>query len=81
MAVDIMHDLFEGIVKNDLSVIILYFIKKNFFSLEQLNSRKQLFNYGAIEVNNVSLPLTLDQLDRSLKMSATKSWTFLHFFL
>lgn len=79
VAVDIMH-LFEGVLKNDLSLIILYFINKKVFTLEEINSRKQLFDYGPIEVGNISLPLTLDQLQtRNLKMSATESWTFLHF--
>lgn len=80
VAVDIMHDLFEEVLKNDLSLIILYFINKKYFTLEQVNSRKQLFDYGPIEVGNISLPLTLEQLkSRKIKMSATESWTFLHF--
>lgn len=79
VAVDIMHDLFEGVVKNDLSVIILYFINKKYLTLEQLNVRKQLFDYGQVEVDNISPPLTLELLNvGKLKMSASESSTFMH---
>lgn len=82
LSVDIMHDLFEGVLKNDLSLIILHFIEvKKYFSLEILNIRKNAFDYGEIEIKNNSLPIKIEQLKtRRLKMSATETWCFVHFF-
>lgn len=81
VAVDIMHDLFEGVFKNDMSLIILYFINKNYFTLETLNIRKQLFDYGFIEIKNTSLPLKLEQLQTGkISMSACEMWAFVNFF-
>lgn len=81
-SVDIMHDLFEGVIKNDMCLIILYFIEnKKYFSLVDLNDRKELFDYGEIDSKNISPRIKLDSLTtRNLKMSASETWCFIHFF-
>jgi len=49
--VDMMHDLFEGICKYDICQILLRFITiDKFFSLENFNYRKGMFNYGETEI-------------------------------
>lgn len=80
--VDIMHDIFEGICHYDMCHVILYYIQTaKLFSLETLNSRKTTFNYGPIEVDNISPPITLLNLQKyHLKMSAREMMTFVHFF-
>lgn len=45
-AVDIMHDLFEGVCMYNMNHIINHLIQLNFFNLETLNMRKKSFNYG-----------------------------------
>lgn len=51
------------------------------FSLETLNIRKTTFNYGSIEVGNISPPIMLLQLQNNhLKMSGREIMTFIHYF-
>jgi len=80
--VDIMHDIFEGICHYDMCHVILYYTQTaKLFSLEKLNNRKTTFNYGTIEVGNISPPITLLHLQKyHLKMSAREVMTFVHFF-
>lgn len=80
-AVDILHDIFEGILKYDFCNIILLFIRKKTFDLELLNIRKQNFNYGETEIGNMSPPFQLHQLKKfSIKLSGREMLTFAHFF-
>lgn len=80
--VDVMHDMFEGICHYDMCHVILYYTQTvKLFSLETLNNRKATFNYGPIEVGNISPPITLLHLQKyHLKMSAREVMTFVHFF-
>jgi hypothetical protein len=80
-SVDLMHDFYEGVLHYDLSHAIQYFIYiKKYFSLENLNGRKQSFNYGSIEIKNVSPPITQSHLSNfHFKMCAREMMTFLHF--
>lgn len=80
-SVDIMHDIFEGICHYNMSHIILHYIENNVFTLEMLNNRKQLFNYGSSEVGNLSGVIKSDHLKKKhLKMSAREMMTFVHHF-
>eukprot|EP00102_Acyrthosiphon_pisum_P013497 XP_008183097.1 PREDICTED: uncharacterized protein LOC103309442 [Acyrthosiphon pisum] len=79
--IDIMHDLYEGICHYDICHILTHFIDTTkLFSLETLNNRKMNFNYGPIEVGNISPPIKIVHLKkRHLKMSAREVMTFVHF--
>ena len=47
IAVDVMHDLFEGICRYDVALILKHFIyTMKLFTLEEFNSRLQSFDYG-----------------------------------
>lgn len=70
-SVDIMHDLFEGTCYFQLTEIILYCIEQSFFSLDDLNNRKSLFDYGFYEIANLSVDTTLI---RSLKRKENSKW-------
>jgi len=76
-----MHDLYEGICHYDIRHILTHFIDTaKLFSLETLNSRKMNFNYGPIELGNISPPIKIVHLKkRHLKMSAREVMTFVHF--
>lgn len=79
-AIDIMHDVFEGICHYDLSHSLLYFIDKGYFTLHELNRLKQTFNYGEQEIGNLSKPISEQNLkNKKMKMSAREMWTFSHF--
>lgn len=81
-SVDIMHDLFEGVCHYDMCHIIKYYTETvKLFSLQNLNDRKNMFNYGSLEVGNSSPEILSNHLESSrLKMSAREMWTFVHFF-
>lgn len=54
-SVDLMHDIFEGVCHYNMCHIINYYTETvKIFSLELLNYRKKHFNYGPIEVGNIS---------------------------
>lgn len=80
---DIMHDLFEGIVKNDVAKILSIFIKDKKLkkiNLEFINSIKQNFDYGSVEIGNLSMPLCDHHLkNNNLKMSASETKCFIFF--
>lgn len=48
---DIMHDLYEGVHRYDMALIIQYLIDKKLITLELLNSRLKFFNYDSFEKN------------------------------
>jgi len=80
--VDVMHDIFEGVCHYDMCHIIKYYVDTiKIFSLTTLNNRKKNFNYGPIEVGNISPEITDLNLSKlHLKMSAREMMTFIHFF-
>jgi hypothetical protein len=81
-SVDIMYDIFEGICHYNMCHIINYYTETvKIFSLELLNYRKQNFNYGPIEVGNMSPIIKLAHIKKfHLKMSATEMMTFVFYF-
>lgn len=82
LTVDAMHDILEGICHYDLSLSIIYFIDtKKYFSLETLNNRKKNFEYGELEIGNISPDIARGHLKhRHLKMSASEMKTFVMYF-
>lgn len=80
-AVDIMHDIYEGICVYNMNHIICNLISLRFFSLETLKKRKQEFNYGNTEIGNMSPPMTQIKINTlKFKMSSREMQTFVHFF-
>ncbi|XP_075155529.1 uncharacterized protein LOC142228878 [Haematobia irritans] len=77
---DLMHDLYEGVCAYDVCNILIALINNNILSLNTINSRKELFAYGEIEIGNISKPLEMDKLNScNLKMSASEAAAFAHF--
>lgn len=80
---DLMHDLFEGIVKCDVPMILRKIVDDKEIpeiSLDVINNIKQNFNYGMIEIGNLSLPISDHHFkNNTLKMSASEAKTFLYF--
>ena len=79
--VDIMHDLWEGIVHYDLCKILFVFIKvRKYFSLEQLNSRIAAFKYQDWE--NKPVQIHENHIKRGkLKMSSAETMTLVRNFV
>jgi hypothetical protein len=77
---DVMHDVFEGLVKFDVPKCLNKLIRMKFLTLDMLNSLKQHFDYNEIEIGNMSKPIQPDHLtNNSLRMSASEARAFLHF--
>lgn len=80
-SVDAMHDIFEGICHYDLCHIIRKLIEMKYFTLDILNNRKYMFNYGDIEIGNISPAITNNHLLNShLKMTAREMMSFVNLF-
>lgn len=80
---DVMHDVFEGICHYNFSHAILYFTEQmKYFSLNTLNTRKNNFDYGIIEIKNIwSRNMELKHLyNKKFKMSAKQMMTLTFYF-
>lgn len=62
-SVDIMHDLFEGVLNYEIAIMLYSFIQvEKFFSLEDFNIKVHCFNYGEYASINKSQPVSIDNL-------------------
>lgn len=78
---DFMHDVPEGVARYDMAVIINNLIKNNFFSIDDLNSRIELFDYGVLESKNRPPCITLGNLKNGMIiMSAAEMLCFVRYF-
>ena len=73
---DPMHDLLEGIVPMELMLIINKLISSGYFTLKQLNSKIEAFNYGVNDSANKPYALPLNYT-KGLKLNASRMWCFL----
>lgn len=79
--VDIMHDLFEGVVSRVLAKILIKFIdEKKYFTIKQLNEYLNSINF-AYESANVPTNLDMEYIRKNekLKMSAAESLFFVKY--
>lgn len=80
-SIDILHDIFEGVCNYNMCHIIKHLIDNKYFSLDSLNDRKHMFNYGSIEIDHISPDITKAHLDSNhLKMTAREMMSFIHLF-
>ncbi|XP_035987597.1 uncharacterized protein LOC118560568 [Fundulus heteroclitus] len=74
-AVDIMHDLLEGVVQYELQLLFQYMVRTN-IDLNTLSERIQSFNYGYLERNNRPSAIRIDG-GNDLGLNAIQSWCLL----
>jgi len=81
-AVDIMHDILEGVCKYDIGMILKKMIYDfNYFTIDTLNNRIESFNYGSIDIRNRPPLLSTALLKNGLiKMSASEMLCFTKYF-
>ncbi|CAI5671395.1 unnamed protein product [Oreochromis niloticus] len=72
-AVDIMHDLLEGVVQYELKLFFQYMIKNGYISSSTLLDRIQTFNYGFVERKNKPSGLKIDDNSKHLGLNAIQS--------
>lgn len=79
LSVDVMHDVWEGVVQYDLAKILNVYVNVNkFFTLDQLNQRILAFPYE--EWENKVVEIQQSHLKTKLKMSSAETMTFLRNF-
>lgn len=79
LSLDLMHDFFEGTFKYVICDAIIYFIGNMKFTLEELNERINIFNYGKDDIKYIPNILKRTNLENhNLKMSAREAWQFLY---
>jgi len=80
-ALDSMHDLAKGICHYDMCYIIKHCVKCDYFTLDQLNNRIFVFNYGFIGKSYKPSFILQKHLDNlTLKMNATQTLCFVKYF-
>jgi len=78
---DFMHDVSEGVARYDMAVIINCLINHEYFSLEDLNQRILLFEYGMTESKNIPPPISQNHLkNNSIIMSASEMLCLVRYF-
>lgn len=76
-----MHDIFEGVCHFQMTKIILHFLEINLFTLDDLNNRKSLFDYGFYQIDHRSVDIQMKHLQTGkLKMSGSQSLCFTTYF-
>jgi len=79
-----MHDIPEGVARFDMAGIINHLIIKKYFTLDILNKRIELFNYGITERKNTPPSIIQNNFKKRLyyyvcirnAMSSTLFWTY-----
>lgn len=79
-SVDIMHDILEGTGQKALKLFAQFLISNKYCSLEQLNNRIVVFNYGIIGKKDTPSPIALDKPGHLLGQRAAQTWLLLRFF-
>jgi len=72
------HDLFEGIVSQDVSLFIRYFVKKKFFTYAHLNRAIIKFRYIGSDAKDKPVPVSLK--GDKLGGHAVQNWCLLRLF-
>ena len=77
-AVDLLHDIVEGVGHTTTIFLLDVFISKGYFTLENLNFRMDMFSYGPIDSANKPTLLSSDFATKSkLKMTGREMLCFL----
>jgi len=75
-AVDIMHNLLEGVVQYELKLLFQYLVT-HCMSVNSLIERIQSFNYGYSERKNRPSGVKVDDASKDLGLNAIQSWCLL----
>ena len=79
---DITHDIWEGIAKYEIGLILEQFIKfDSFFTLDFLNKRISNIGYGIVEKKNKPSSLRMTGNEIKVKQKAAKTYSLFRFLL
>jgi len=78
---DFMHDVTEGVARYDMAVIITQLINDKYITLETLNNRIILFEYGVTEKKNSPPPINQNHLNKGyITMSSSEMLCLVRYF-
>jgi len=78
---DFMHDVTEGVARYDMALIITHLIKDQYFTLECLNNRIMLFEYGFSEKKNSPPAINQNNLNNGcIIMSSSEMLCLVRYF-
>ncbi|XP_060846105.1 uncharacterized protein LOC132925756 [Rhopalosiphum padi] len=78
---DCMHDIPEGVARYDMALIISGLIEQGYFTLNELNNRICLFNYGTTERKNVPPLIRESNIKKgNIIMSASEMLCLIRYF-
>ena len=79
---DVAHDLFEGVCFNIMSAVIIHFVEKGVFTLEELNDKIEHFSYKRCDRRDKPQPFTIPAALNAfkVKLTAIESWNFCRLF-
>ena len=81
MPVDCLHDLFEGVIAQDLLGIFRILKGKSWFDLESYNSALKNFSLSSQEASNQPQPVPTNNKVNKLVGKAVSIWCHMRFFL
>ena len=76
---DIMHDLLEGVVPFEMSLVLKYCISKGYFTVEEVNSILASWRYGPLDKANKPVLLSAT-FGETIKQNAGRMWCLLRLF-
>lgn len=77
---DVLHDLFEGIIPRELALCFQVFIKKKYFSLNELNTLITQFPYKGTDQTNSPHAVPQNFIDRrTIRGNVHENWALIRF--
>ncbi|KAG1673824.1 hypothetical protein GQR58_015387 [Nymphon striatum] len=76
---DLAHDLFEGVVSETLTNIIVHLVKEDILSLQELNDRILTFSFSKIDKSNKPTTVPSQLRNFKIKQTAAQMWCLARF--
>lgn len=80
VAVDIMHDILEGVASYTMTLVINSLLAKKYFTIKELNDRAQAFDYGPDTNNQPPLLSSESAYKIKWKMSSIETLNYVRYF-
>lgn len=80
VAVDVMHDILEGVAKYTMELVINSLLSKKYFNIQELNERANTFDYGPDSNNKPPLLSSESTFKIKWKMSSIEALNYIRYF-
>ncbi|KAJ0069992.1 hypothetical protein NL108_018603 [Boleophthalmus pectinirostris] len=72
-AVDIMHDVLEGVAQLEIKLFLGYLLEKSFLTLEEVSNRIYAYNFGCVERKNRPTRINMEQTGNGIGLNAIQT--------